>query len=434
MTAPAPGSSGELASGDGWDAASLQDDARRLSAVLDRLPALIGYWDRDLRNVIANSAYVDFFGMTPGEVRGRHIREVLGDEVYTLNLPYIRKALAGEEQSFDRTLVDQQGRTRYTQASYLPDVVDGCVVGFYVLVSDVTARVEAERARDEAIKLFEISMANAPFGKVVVTTGALILQINPSLCALLGHPPEGLVGRDFRDLVHPEDRPSAESDLMALRDGSASQVSSERRYVRRDGSVIWMQRNAVLVPGVYGGDDVIVAQFNDVTARRHAEAELERLALTDQLTGLRNRHALADDVDDWRAVRQSPLGIVYVDLDGFKAVNDDLGHAAGDVVLAHAARLLARVVEPTNVAYRIGGDEFVVLCRGSSAEDVSRQADAVRRELTGDYPCISVVRRLTASVGWSHGTSEGLDALLRAADAHMYSQKPRRHRHGDRGG
>ena len=134
-----------------------------------------------------------------------------------------------------------------TQASYLPDIVDGQVQGFYVQVTDVTARVEAEHARDAAQRLFEISMANAPFGKAVLTTSARTLQINPALCALLGYCAEESI-HDFRELVHPEDRRlSADACLKHLQDQSVPQVASERRYVRRDGTTIWMQRNAVLV-------------------------------------------------------------------------------------------------------------------------------------------------------------------------------------------
>ena len=144
-----------------------KDEMRQLRLVLDSLPAMIGYWDHGSRNVIANQAYVDFFGKSPDEIRGQHIRDLLGDELYALNLPYITRALAGEEQLFERTLIDQHGVTRYTQASYVPDVVHGKVRGFYVLVTDVTARVQAERARDEAVRLFQISMRHAPLGTVV---------------------------------------------------------------------------------------------------------------------------------------------------------------------------------------------------------------------------------------------------------------------------
>ena len=119
------------------------DDAQlRLRALIDAVPAMIGYWDRNLRNVIANSAYEDWFGMTSEQIRGRHIREVLGEDLYALNLPYLTGALAGETQHFDRTIVDAHGTTRYSQASYIPDFAPGAdVAGIFVLVVDVTARV-----------------------------------------------------------------------------------------------------------------------------------------------------------------------------------------------------------------------------------------------------------------------------------------------------
>ena len=410
----------------------LQEESRRLRTLLDRLPALIGYWDRNLRNVIANAAYVDYFGVTPEEARGRHIRDVLGDAVYALNLPYIQGALNGEEQLFERALIDQRGMTRYTQATYLPDIVDGRVEGFYVQVTDVTARVEAEHARDEALRLFEISMANAPFGKAVLTTSAHTLHINPALCALLGYEVEELLGRDFRELVHPDDRPSANADLAGLQDRSVSQVSSERRYVRRDGTTIWMQRNAVLVLGAYGGHDVIVAQFQDVTARRRAEADLARLALTDPLTGLHNRHAFAERIDRIRECEPAAaMGIVFVDLDGFKRVNDAYGHAVGDSVLARAAQLLTATIQPPDAAYRLGGDEFVVLCVDAAIDRVQALADAIRVALTGSYPTHDLSVSLSASVGWTRGATDDVDRLLSHADADMYRQKLSRRLHGD---
>jgi PAS domain S-box-containing protein len=122
--------------------AAPDDGQRRLRALIDAVPAMIGYWDRDLRNVLANRAYEDWFGMTSEHIRGLHIREVLGEHLYALNLPYLTGALAGETQHFDRTIVDAKGTTRYSQASYIPDFVHaGEVAGIFVLVVDVTARV-----------------------------------------------------------------------------------------------------------------------------------------------------------------------------------------------------------------------------------------------------------------------------------------------------
>lgn len=408
------------------DPSGSADDVRWARPLLDRLPGLIGYWNRDLRNVFANDAYVDYWGLRPHEVRGRHMREVIGEAIYEINLPYIDAALEGREQSFSRNLIDNHGATRYTQVAYIPQIIDGRVDGFYVVVTDVTDRVEAERASGEALRLFQAMVANAPFGKAILDPTGQVLHINPALCEVLGCTAEDVVGGDFRRFIHPDELPDSEAEMHQLLSGAVAKVSSVHRYVRTDGTTIWMLRSAVLVRGAFPGQDMVVAQYDDATARKHFEAELARMAITDPLTGLPNRRAF----DDWKHVQgehdpESPVGVVYVDLDGFKKINDTHGHATGDAILAEAARSLSRVVDPPSTAYRLGGDEFLVLVPVSDAAEVATLAETISRALTGRYgEDVSVT--LTASVGWSHGTVANADQLLRNADAEMYRQKSRR--------
>lgn len=402
------------------------DETRRLRLLIDRLPALIAYWDADQHNVIANEAHTEFFGMTPAEIRGRHIRDVLGEPLYELTRPYVERVLAGTEQLFERTLVDVNGRTRFTQTSYLPDIVDGQVRGFYVQVTDVTARVEAERARDEAVRLFEISMANAPFGMATLTPAGRALYVNPALCELIGYTQEELAGVNYRDHLHPDDLGASAVDYRALVDGSVPQFCAERRYIRRDGSTIWMQISAVLVRGTHGAEDMVVAQFQDVTARRQAEAELARRAVTDPLTGLHNRNELLNRIEAHRAARAgASIGVIFLDLDGFKQVNDAHGHAVGDAVLTQvASKLKSAVAEPDSV-FRLGGDEFVILVTETQGPYVETVAREICTGLTGDYDADGAPVRLTASVGWTCGPADDVEELVRRADANMYRHKAR---------
>ncbi len=405
------------------------EELRQLRQLINHLPGIVGYWDRNLHNVFANDAYLQYFAMSPHEVHGRHIREVLGESVYALNLPYIMGALAGRPQLFERELVGLGGVSRRTLLSYIPDIVDDEVRGFYVQGTDLTDQAEAERARDDGRRLFEISMANAPFGKAVVTTTGEMLLANPALCALTGYSADELVGRDYRDFVHPDDVASGEEEMRALLAGKVTQVSSERRYVRRDGSTIWMQRSAVLVPGrLQGAEDLVIAQFQDVTARRRAEAELARLAVTDQLTGLYNRRALVSNVVEHQSVRPPvAVGLIFIDLDGFKHVNDTHGHATGDIVLTEVARRLSDAVAEPNSAYRLGGDEFVVLVPQATRDtEVGELAAAVRRALTGRYKADDDQFDLSASVGWTWGHDDDAEELIRRADIDMYRHKARR--------
>lgn len=129
----------------------LLERERDLRSILDHMPAMIGYWDRTLRNRFSNHAYCDWFGIDPTAIAGMHLREVLGEESFALNLPYIEGALRGEGQVFERTIPAlDNSRVRHFLANFIPDLIDGAVQGFYVLVTDTTALKKVETALREA--------------------------------------------------------------------------------------------------------------------------------------------------------------------------------------------------------------------------------------------------------------------------------------------
>jgi PAS domain S-box-containing protein len=112
---------------------------QRLRTIANHMPAMIGYWDRDLRCQFANDEYRAWFGVTPEQALGMHMPDLLGGDVFKLNEPYVKGALAGRPQHFERALVKRDGSQGYTDARYVPDVDDrGTVRGFFVLVSDIT--------------------------------------------------------------------------------------------------------------------------------------------------------------------------------------------------------------------------------------------------------------------------------------------------------
>lgn len=141
------------------------DTARRdLENILNAIPSMIAYWDSNLHNRFANHAYEHWFGVTPGWLKGRHMRELLGDALFEKNRPFVEAALRGEPQRFERDLTDQTGKTHATQAHYLPDIRNGTVLGFYVLVfdvSDLKASEVAQKAAREAAE--EATRAKSAF-------------------------------------------------------------------------------------------------------------------------------------------------------------------------------------------------------------------------------------------------------------------------------
>lgn len=246
-------------------------EVRLLRALFDRLPAMIAYWDQDARNVVANEAYIEWFGFRPEEMKGLHISKVLGAEVYQRNLPYITAALAGEEQLFERTLIDQTGRTRHTQASYVPDIVAGQVRGFFVLVTDVTPRVESQRAMDEAQALAQLGSWNLDPASGEVAWSRELFRI-------VGLDAESaqLTVENLSNYIHRDDRANVLSTIeRAVDTGEA--YSIEYRILRPDGQV-----REVLSRGrpVLGPDQRVLrinGTLQDITeSNRHAR-ELERI-------------------------------------------------------------------------------------------------------------------------------------------------------------
>lgn len=402
-----------------------QDDLRR---ILNGLPALIGYWDTELRNRLANDAYVEYFGQAPQEIRGKHIRDVLGPELYEKNRPYMEAALAGEPQLFDRAIPTPSGAVRHTQASYIPDVADGVVRGFFVLVTDITERRQAEQALAVAEARFRTLFASAPIGTYLADAGGRLIDVNPAGARLLGGTRDTLVGASIDELTHPEDRDVSRAQFLRLVSGEFDAYRLEKRYVHADGHVIWAQLDVTALRGDTDADLVVLAQVQDISERRRHEAQLIELAVRDELTGLLNRRGLQRELERHVAEgrRYGATGaLLVIDLDNFKDINDTLGHQAGDDLLIEAGARMAQRLRGTDVLARLGGDEFAAILPHATVQ----QALDVARTLAGAV-CVEaplgadVAPAVTMSVGVAAFDAEaGADEMLARADRAMYDAK-----------
>jgi diguanylate cyclase (GGDEF)-like protein/PAS domain S-box-containing protein len=220
-------------------------------------------------------------------------------------------------------------------------------------------------------------------------------------------------------IVHPDDRLVAKVAAEALLNGSRSEVV-ELRLRHGDETWHWHEvsaRNLLDNPAVEG----IVYNHRDITTRKQQQEQLSYQAAHDPLTGLANRAALHDVL-----AGLSAGAILYLDLDGFKQVNDELGHAVGDALLVHAARVLRDCVADDGVVARLGGDEFVVvLGEIRDAEDAVALAQRVIDRLGVPEPVAGHLMTIRTSVGiavQALGEHDGDEALCRA-DAAMYEAK-----------
>lgn len=266
-------------SGDGEETHSPGSTQADVRAVLNALPALVGYWDSELRNRMANDAYVEFFGRTPEEMLGMHISELLGPDLYRMNLPYIERALAGEAQQFDRAIPTPSGEVRYTQASYVPDEVDGKVYGFFVLVTDITERRRAEQeiersrarlAEAEHVARFGSWEWDIPSNRVVWSDG---------LCEIYGVRPDEFQQRyePGSQRVFAEDRERIDAEVRRSLEDCAP-LDVEYRIVRPDGRIRHVHGRAEVIADDEGRPVRMTGTVQDVTEVRATAEALHQTA------------------------------------------------------------------------------------------------------------------------------------------------------------
>src|SRR5947209_10458442 len=280
-------------------------------------------------------------------------------------------------------------------------------------------------------QLFQALFLSAPIAKALVDLDGHILVANPIMCALTGRTAENLTGRHVDLLAHPDDPPV--TDLVALEAADEQEMDpnllldGERRLRHRDGHELWVVQSHEVVRHTTGAAQFVVVSYVDVTDRRRAEEDLVRRAFTDPLTGLPNRRALTDRLRHAVALsrrRGLQVGLVHLNIDRFRAVNDTLGHEAGDQLLSQVADRLRWSTRVEDTAVRLGADEFLVV-----AEDVE-DLDGLRA-LAGrllsvlDEPFVVEQREITlsASVGLTLGADLTPDDLLRQAQSALNRAK-----------
>ena len=284
--------------------------------------------------------------------------------------------------------------------------------------------------------------ANAPMGVVLTTPRGVVVDANPALCALLGRTAEDVYGRSVLDLLHPDDvvaAAKAHAGLVAQRD---LPMRLETRLLQPDGNDVPVQVTASWVAETADGQAAhLVMIVEDITERKALEAQLVHRSLHDPLTLLPNRLLFQDRLRHAleRGRRDStPTCVLITDLDGFKAVNDELGHPIGDLVLVGFAERLRSVLRASDTAARLGGDEFSIVCENTEPGDAEVLAERLRTTVTeplvlGDA---TVSIGVSIGIGSSPGGDEAGDVyerVIREADDAMYRDKARNRRRGRRG-
>ncbi|MGW6901728.1 putative bifunctional diguanylate cyclase/phosphodiesterase [Streptomyces sp. NBC_01727] len=294
--------------------------------------------------------------------------------------------------------------------------------------SALTARSNAEQALHATEARFRAVFKDAAIGIGIADLEGNVLEVNDTLTRMFGGLDHHVRSHKLNEWVHPEDSPYVWKYYDELVRGEREHYRVEKPFYRNDGTVLWTNLTVSLLRDSEGRPEYQLALMEDTTERRLLNLRLRYEATHDALTGLPNRTLFFERLEKALSADDgSRFGLCYLDLDGFKAINDSLGHAAGDRLLVEVAdRLQSCATAPSEMVARLGGDEFVALTTGPGTEE---EVDELAGRILGVLatPIRLDGRELTVrgSIGVVEGPAGERTAaeVLRSADITMYRAK-----------
>jgi diguanylate cyclase (GGDEF)-like protein/PAS domain S-box-containing protein len=299
----------------------------------------------------------------------------------------------------------------------------GAPLYFIVQIQDIDALKQAEAALRASEARYRQLVELAQEGIWQFDTELRTTYVNQRMAELLGCRKADVLGRLWWEFMDAEGRALAEKTMATYPEGHAE--PREYKFIRADGRPLWALLTTARLLDASGERSGAFATVTDITTRKRDEDRLRHAAQHDALTGLVNRAFFTDQLDLALAVRSTTLALLVLDLNGFKSVNDSLGHAAGDVLLRMVALRLQGALRATDTITRLGGNEFAMILHGTGkygAMAVARKAMAVVKaplDIQGHH--VEVGGSIGIALAPQHGTDSAI--LLHRADAAMYRAK-----------
>jgi diguanylate cyclase (GGDEF)-like protein/PAS domain S-box-containing protein len=300
----------------------------------------------------------------------------------------------------------------------------GIVASFRIIDTEVGAQEALSRSEE----LFRTAMDSAPTGMAVIDLDRRFLEVNPALCLMLGRDEGWLLQHRMADVIDPEDDALDLRMRASVLSGHQPSLTHEKRMIRGDGSMLWVEHSIGLLRDDEGIPRGYVSQFVNVTEAREAREELRFMATHDPMTRLINRPELLTRMD--RLLSHSPrtgtqMATLFIDLDNLKRINDTYGHSVGDDVIVAVSERLREQVRSGDLVARLGGDEFVVLLPAiHTIADAERIAGKLLAAVGEPLAIESHTLTVTASIGVALASSgDDPDRILEFADRALYRAK-----------
>jgi diguanylate cyclase (GGDEF)-like protein/PAS domain S-box-containing protein len=397
-----------------------------LHLFIEHAPAALAMFDRDMRYLAVSRRWLEMYSLTETQVIGRSHYEVLPD-IPERWKDHHRRALAGESIRTDEELFERaDGSHQWLRRELIPwREDDGSVGGFVLFVEDITERIESQKRMRLAASVF----THAREGISITDAAGTILDVNEAFTRITGYSREEVLGRNSSILKSGlQGRDFYERMWESLR--VEGHWSGEIWNRAKNGNIYAEHLTINAIPDAGGKVLQYVAHFSDITALKEHELQLEHMTHYDGLTGLPNRVLLADRLRQAMSQahrRSQKIAVAYLDIDGFKAINAQYGHAAGDTMLITLGTRFKGALREGDTFARLGGDEFVAVILDLDSADAGEQTlkrllAAAAEEVKVDDQSIKV----SASIGvtfYPQDEEIDEDGLIRQADQVMYQAK-----------
>ena len=405
-----------------WSIMSLNlpenSDSKQQQEILDALPALV-FLERAGRIVFANAEARQILGVADGEWTPKPVEEVLWGLFPGTAEPQTLLTGTAKGSPFHATMPARGGRLQPVEGTYSmidPELREA------IIVAHPGGREKAPKSR-----LMEDVLSSIPEA-VAIVYGGHVLYTNPAFTRMFGFTADEVTGGNLRDFIVPDTRQFENATLETNVD-EIGQTSLETVRKNKDGELV----DVALLAGpllVNGSKAGYVYSFRNIVERKMIEARLEHDVMHDVLTGLPNRGLFMDRLNLALTRRARRLdqncGVLFLDLDRFKEINDTLGHAAGDELLIEVAHRLRGSLRPQDTAARLGGDEFGVLVENiSSGADLDIVVNRIMQGMQKPFNMFGHPMQANVSIGAAIASTDRAtaDLLLRDADMAMYRAK-----------
>jgi diguanylate cyclase (GGDEF)-like protein/PAS domain S-box-containing protein len=410
---------------------ALRQSESFLNTLLNSIPIPVFYKNRAGQYTGFNKAYETFFGATKETLIGKTVFDISPPELANIYYDKDNELFQSRsEQHYESQVKNIFGETRDVifNKAVLADS-QGNVSGLIGAILDITERKKAERALKETSDYLNnlIKYANAPI--ITWNPDFTITSFNHAFERMSGMKAEEVLGKKL-DILFPKD--SKKESISRIRQTLSGKFweSVEIPILRNDGSVrtaLWNSAN------IYGADGKTlvstIAQGQDITERKQAEDQIKHLATHDLMTNLPTLRLAMDRLSSAINIarrHKKSAAVMFIDLDGFKAVNDTLGHDAGDYVLKQVAQRMLSCVRETDTVARVGGDEFLIIATEINTPDnVVQVAEKVLQLVSQPIIFEGQKAVVSTSIGIAlfPDHSEDMDKLIKLADEAMYKVK-----------